>query len=603
MPDSSDFDLVPTSLAISAMRDNGYKNTAYAVAELIDNAIQAGARHVELLAGEELELVQKRHVPRIKEVGVLDDGSGMDAETLRMALQFGNGTRLDDRSGIGRFGMGLPSASISQARRVEVWSWTDSADRANYTFIDLDDIEKGASSTVPSPVVVPVQQGWRDVAESVGSSGTLVVWSKLDRMQWRRASTIIDRSEDIIGRMYRRYLHEKKVTIRLAEFDIGDRSKATKARPARVNDPLYLMAPSSTPAPYDDEPMFEPDGDEGAWEIERKIETPDGRGHIVKTRFTVAKAEARRGDNAGATPHGRHAARNVGVSLMRAGRELDLDQSLVIGYNPTERWWGVEVDFPPALDEVFGVTNNKQSARYFSEVTASIDSIIKDPSRSTADIKAEMEENDDPAADLVEVAQDIQRRLGAIRKALKIQTKGNRSVERRYDASPEAEATKVTQEFQAEGRKGESDKEESLPEAERVNALAQVFEGDGLTQAQARDKSLDVVQEGMKYVFSQGTLDGGAFFNVRPVAGEIVITINVEHPAYKGLVEVLEDRVSDGDSRDELAERLYRANRGLKLLLMAWARYEDEEALPARREALQDIRTDWGRVASRFLRG
>ncbi|RVW05990.1 ATP-binding protein [Rhodococcus spongiicola] len=586
------------------MRDNGYKNTAYAVAELIDNAIQAGARHVQLLAGEELELVQKRHVPRIKEVGVLDDGSGMDAETLRMALQFGNGTRLDDRSGIGRFGMGLPSASISQARRVEVWSWTDSPDRANYTFIDLDEIEKGSSSTVPLPVVDPVPQGWRDLAESVGSSGTLVVWSKLDRMQWRRASTIIDRSEDIIGRMYRRYLHEGEVTIRLAEFDIGDRSQATKARPARVNDPLYLMAPSSTPAPYDNDPMFEPDGDEETWEIERKIEGPDGGMHTVTTRFTVAKSGARRPNNAGALPYGKHAGRNVGVSLMRAGRELDLDQSLVIGYDPRERWWGVEVDFPPALDEVFGVTNNKQSARYFSEVTASIDSIIKDDSRSTADIKGEMEENGDPAADLVEVAQDIQRRLSTIRKALKIQTQGQKSQERRYGvASPEAEATEITKKFQAEGRKGQSDKEESMPESERVNALAQVFEGDGLTQAQARNKSLDVVQEGMKYVFSQGTLDGGAFFNVRPVAGEIVIKINVDHPAYEGLVEVLENQISDGDSRDELAERLRRANRGLKLLLMAWARYEDEEALPARREALQDIRTDWGRVASRFLRG
>ncbi|AOW92542.1 hypothetical protein BFN03_07035 [Rhodococcus sp. WMMA185] len=426
MPDNSDFDLVPTRLAIAAMRDNGYKNTTYAIAELIDNAIQAGAQHVELLAGEYQYLVQRRHRPRIKELGVLDDGCGMDAETLRMALQFGNGTRLDDRSGIGRFGMGLPSASISQAKRVDVWSWTDSPDRANYTFLDLDEIENGQRSTVPVPVVVPVPQSWRDLAESVGSSGTLVVWSKLDRVLWKRASAIIDRSEDIIGRLYRRFLYGNRVTIRLAEFDIGDRSKTTKERHARVNDPLYLMAPSSTPAPYDSEPMFEPDGDADTWQLQRKVEGAGGRMHAVTIRFSVAKAVAREPRNAGATPYGKHAARNVGVSLMRAGRELELEQSLAIGYQPWERWWGVEVDFPPALDEVFGVTNNKQSARNFSEIASSTDDIFNTRSLSSADIKAEMEENGDPAAVLVEVIQDIQRRLRVIRKVLEIQPRGRR---------------------------------------------------------------------------------------------------------------------------------------------------------------------------------
>ena len=47
------FDIVPTRLVVEAMRDNGYKNAAYAIAELIDNAIQAGATLVELLCGEQ----------------------------------------------------------------------------------------------------------------------------------------------------------------------------------------------------------------------------------------------------------------------------------------------------------------------------------------------------------------------------------------------------------------------------------------------------------------------------------------------------------------------------------------------------------------------
>src|SRR5579863_9510461 len=102
------FSIVPVHLAVRAMRDNGYKNAAYAIAELMDNSIQAGARHVELLCAEVVVQNSQRDRRRINQIAVLDDASGMDATTLRMALQFGNGTRLDDahRNGIGRFGMG-----------------------------------------------------------------------------------------------------------------------------------------------------------------------------------------------------------------------------------------------------------------------------------------------------------------------------------------------------------------------------------------------------------------------------------------------------------------------------------------------------------------
>ena len=58
------FDFVPTALAVNAMRDNGYKNAAYAIAELIDNSIQAGAKLVELLCVEsEEQLVRATQAP------------------------------------------------------------------------------------------------------------------------------------------------------------------------------------------------------------------------------------------------------------------------------------------------------------------------------------------------------------------------------------------------------------------------------------------------------------------------------------------------------------------------------------------------------------
>jgi len=111
--ENTDFNIVPASLAVKAMRDSGYKNAAYAIAELVDNAVQATATVVEILCQEEEELVQQRTRIRLKKIAVIDNGKGMNAVELRRALQFGNGGRLNDRSGMGRFGMGLPNSSIS----------------------------------------------------------------------------------------------------------------------------------------------------------------------------------------------------------------------------------------------------------------------------------------------------------------------------------------------------------------------------------------------------------------------------------------------------------------------------------------------------------
>ena len=87
-----DNSIVPAHLAVKAMRDNGYKNAAYAIAELIDNSIQHGATKVELLCAEIDVQFNMRNVTRVNQIAVLDNGKGMDKEVLRMALQFGNET-------------------------------------------------------------------------------------------------------------------------------------------------------------------------------------------------------------------------------------------------------------------------------------------------------------------------------------------------------------------------------------------------------------------------------------------------------------------------------------------------------------------------------
>ncbi len=105
--------ILPPHLAVKAMRDNGYKNTAYALAELMDNSIQAEAKKVELLCGELTVNLDHRKRDRVHQIAVLDNGKGMDLETLWQALEFGNGTNLDEKNqkGIGRFGIAVRRTS------------------------------------------------------------------------------------------------------------------------------------------------------------------------------------------------------------------------------------------------------------------------------------------------------------------------------------------------------------------------------------------------------------------------------------------------------------------------------------------------------------
>src|SRR5438876_5841174 len=112
-PSSDAGDVVALATFIEAIRDAGYRGTPAAVSELIDNAWEAGARAVDVAIGEDAS--------GDVTVVVSDDGLGMTPSVMPLALQFGGSTRFDSRVGTGRYGMGLPAASLSQARRVDLY--------------------------------------------------------------------------------------------------------------------------------------------------------------------------------------------------------------------------------------------------------------------------------------------------------------------------------------------------------------------------------------------------------------------------------------------------------------------------------------------------
>ncbi len=594
------YDIVPTQLVVKALQDGGYRNAAYAIAELIDNSIQAGAKLVELLCIEKEELVSQRRRTRLHQLAVLDNGHGMDSSDLRRALQFGNGGHLNDRSGIGRFGMGLPNSSMSQGERVEVWSWKKGVQNALYSYLDISEISSGDLREVPEPSQKAIPKCWEKTGQSFGKTGTLVVWAKPNRCTWKTAVAIIKNSEELIGRIYRRFLNDGTVTIRMAAFRDTALSEATDDDPAKPNDPLYLMESTSCPEPWADASMAEPWGNDHQQRIRIQFK---GEVHDVVLTYSIAKKEARTGHNPGDKKHGRHAARNLGVSIMRAGRELDLDPKWLPTYDTTARWIGVEVEFPPALDEVFGVTNNKQAATHLADLAGrdKEEFAFRQGFDSYQELKASWADDEDIRKPLLDIKDSIDSCTRTMLKLLKAQTRGAQGRRRHQEPdSPEAKATQATETRQLKGHEGSSDEGEKLDPAEKKIEVQQGLIDEGVSEESAGSLAATTIDLGLKYVFGHAASTAGAFFSVKPKGGTLLITLNTDHPAYEHLVALLEDS-TEATTLDELKMLHTQALDGLKLLLTAWARYEDEEPDGPRRVAVQESREDWGRVARQFL--
>lgn len=614
--DGTDFSIVSPRLTIEALRDSGYKDTDHAIAELIDNSIEASSSLVEIIV---VETPPDPNVPysraRVSEIAVADDGSGMDENILRRALRFGDSTRSRSSRGIGRFGVGLPNASVSQCQRVDIWSWQNGADNAWHCYLDLEEIRNGASD-VPRPTAQPVPDRWRPVADASSHvTGTLVVWSNLDRVRWRGGEKTLERTEELCGRIYRKFLSDTErpleITLALTVDNGAFLDRKEEPRPCRPNDPLYLMAPSSTPAPFGSEPMFrlfnqhtwhiQSDHGVGDVHVRCSLVRPDA---INEALSTVAwpKSYAKAGD----APWGKHADRNKGVSIVRARRELEVSQAWVNSYEPEERWWSVEVEFDPMLDEIFGVVNNKQHAHAFVNGAGFKWEEIADSGETLGALRDRLRDTGDPRHDLMEIWNFIDeqiKRMRTERTKLREGTGTSRSARHpQTGVDVEDVATTIINDQAERGETGASDQAPKKTDEEKIVAIA-----DSAREVQVDDETAhrwaeETVYNGRRVMMKEVTLGHRhAFFDVTSVDDVILVWLNTEHPVYKLFIDVV-STTTEAQSREDLAQRLENASFTLRMILYAWARYEDKAPMDMKGQ-LEDFRMDWGREARRFLDG
>ena len=608
-----DFLIVSARLTIEAMRDTGYKDTDHALAELVDNSIEAEADLVEVIAVETpRDPNQPYSRSRVSEIAVIDNGVGMDNTTLRRALKFGDGTRNDrSKRGIGRFGVGLPQSSISQCRRVDIWTWQYGVDNALHCYLDLNEIRSSGRQEVPEPSFSPVPDRWRDISgNTTESSGTLVVWSELDRVRWTGGEKTIERTAELCGRVYRKFLTNRENQIQLnliLASDDGSYLTKIHEKFCLPNDPLYLMCPSSTPDPFRDQPMFYifnkrewailVDGIEGTIHVRCTLARPDALNE-AKSDIKWPKSYAKAGD----APWGKHADSNKGVSIIRAQRELELSLAWVNNYEPEERWWSVEVEFDPILDEIFGVVNNKQHAHGFVEGAGFNSKEMKEPGESLGAFKERLIETSDPRAHLIEVWDWIDNQIIRMRLERKKLMKGTgTSRHPETGAEPEDVATVIINEQAASGEKGDSDNAPETSDEEKIRQITESAVQVRVGHETAYKWAKETVQSGRRVLIKEVSLGHkDAFFDVESVNDVIEIWLNDKHPVYKHLIDVLDTEIENRSS-EELSECIQTAAFTLRLLLIAWARYEDK-APAGMKDSFEDFRMDWGREARKFLR-
>jgi hypothetical protein len=172
-PSVESYDIVEPDAGalIESLRGFGY-STRTAIADLIDNSITASARNVWLYFCWD---------GQNSFISIRDDGNGMAETELINAMRPGSKNPLDTRepSDLGRFGLGLKTASFSQCRKLTVH--TCKADHQPATRCwDLDEVTKSGQWRLLKSVT-PSTEKYSPVLGKF-STGTLVVWENLDRI-------------------------------------------------------------------------------------------------------------------------------------------------------------------------------------------------------------------------------------------------------------------------------------------------------------------------------------------------------------------------------------------------------------------------------------
>lgn len=338
---------------IKSLRDMGYEFES-AVADLIDNSIAARANTVR---------INSQWAGADSYVSIADNGVGMTAQELREALRFGAERDYDDDD-LGKFGLGLKTASLSQCRKLIVASrQNESRADINAYCWDMSHIE-----ATNRWEILPVRS--TDLPEHVRlhlkeTTGTVVVWQQLDRILGynnqageparKRLIEMCGKLEVHVAMVFHRFLENKVRGKRLAIYIQDD--KVTPWDPFVANEPKRKA--------------LEP--------LSLRVEGHNGRSDVVFEPYVLPAQSMFSSPEAHKRASGPNQwNRQQGFYIYRADRLIQsggwsnirtLDEHLKLAR--------IAVYFSPKLDEEFKINVPKMKVAFPAEIRAEVEKAVK----------------------------------------------------------------------------------------------------------------------------------------------------------------------------------------------------------------------------------
>jgi len=372
---------------LRGMRDIGYKNPAWALAEQVDNAVQAGANTVAIRIG-----YKPGNKTQVKPdmIAVCDNGNGMIPKMISYAVRWGGTDREGDRTGFGRYGYGLPSSAVALAKRYTVFAKTKDTDWHAVT-VDIDqlaqvagDVDKTAELLTARPATLPL---W--VTRSTGDdkldmtsvpSGAIILLEDLDRLDqlggWKKTETLRTKLLQHFGAIYRHLIPERRIFV--------------DGVPTQVVDPLFLMEHGRF---FDETRVHAEKVETRTFEVTTSRKTTGKvtlRAAVLPPHFQLADPSEYGVKEKGSKTNNRLDIMKAynGLLVCREGRHIDTISPRFTKFQNYDANIKIEINFDPELDEFFGLTTAKQQIVITEEMWEKLQHSGKDGGALVALVKS-----------------------------------------------------------------------------------------------------------------------------------------------------------------------------------------------------------------------
>lgn len=553
---------------LEKVRSSDYKNSIYAIAEIVDNSLDADAQNVEIIT------ITKNG--SVTDIYFVDDGVGMDESTLQKCVIFSETNNPPGSKKTGYFGFGLPNASLSQCTHFSAITEINNVWMQNS--VDLEKMKAQASLnvseifTADKSLILKIKK-WSEISKPK----TIIHWTNLDLIDTTRAKTLLNRSERLLGRIHR-YKIREGITLRFLNYS-DDNPTPDINHKFLENDPLFITEGESWIAntinelandisnPEDKlskhyyfkkfivsgnknkvKPLFYlPDDAQEEIRINWK-----GKEYKIDLKLAVAYKEVQKpgmrqggntsfGKQCGIKVRGSGSYPSGNISWIRNGREITTgNYSLFNVTQENQRFWSIELNYNTednrdnVLDKLLGLSNSKQSLKFT-------------PDREFPEDCSETASFNDKKQELI--ASLTNALNGAIDKAMKRLNSQARDWQQWYNTytgkgngggvpGPDPRVYSVL--LEALGKGAELSEEEQKKLVTRLKKYLPIIPKNDIAEAVQRYSDI-----GLKNIIIYCEIDDRDLIQTDRYAGKNITLVNVKHNFYIQVIQPLKERNED----------------------------------------------------------